>query len=200
MSDLAPPLDADLTGTTPTTLDEPAQPWQITDDSEANWALRKIRRAEDRIADRESLYRRERDRLEGELLLLENWWQDITAQDRRTIANMDAYLVGYTMRLVDEDPTFTSRKLPAGKLRRVRGSTVTDVTDVDAFAAWAKDRYPELVRTKTVVEVDKQALKAEQTIGVHDGRFVDALTGEVVPGVVQVKHEDRYKIETERPL
>lgn len=193
-----PNFDADLTGDTPT---EPAEAFRVTDESTAGWCVRKIRQANDHIADREALYRQHRDRIDAELHELDRWFADVTADDRRTIERMESYLEGYTRDLADADPKFTSLKLPGVVLKRVKGRTSTEVTDMDAFAAWAAATgYGYLVRRTVTEAVDRKALTAAQTIAVHDGRYVDSTNGEVIPGVEAVAGDDRFEVQIEALL
>jgi hypothetical protein len=70
-----------------------------------------------------------------------------------------------------------------GTVTLAKGKTTANVTDLDAYEAWAGEAHPEWVETVTITRVNLDAttrlLAAARKLGVA----VDAETGEVVPGI-----------------
>jgi hypothetical protein len=61
-------------------------------------------------------------------------------------------------------------------------STVTEITDPDAYTRWAQENHPDLVRTAPLVETSLLTALTKGGVVDPDGRLVTG-DGEVVPGV-----------------
>lgn len=150
--------------------------WRITDDSTADWALRRIAWHTAQIARRREFVQREIERLQAYL-------QAETERHERSINFFEAHLRDYYRRL-QEQGLLGDRKtyrLPHGALV-VRKSGPKFERNDEQLLPWAK--AVGLVRVKDTPDwaAIKERLHVTDSMAV-----VDRETGEVVPGVVVVE-------------
>ena len=162
----------------------------IDDDAKAEWAVRKIRQAQQNIERRAAFVQAEIERLTA-------WKQMMDERDQATIDRMTGLLQPYFEAL---RPTLGRRKsysLPSGVLQ-VRTAPVSYARDEEALLPYA--RQIGLVRVKETPDW-AEIKKRLQPAGHHPGApVVDAETGEIVPGVtVQEPEREVFsvKVETE---
>lgn len=168
--------------------DEPNTPFRVTDDSGAQWVLRKLRREENEIARLNAIATAERDRI--------NEWQTREARPHAdNVARWTALLVDYRKYLDELDPkTPAHYTLPDGTLKRTKGRQSVEVLDEGEFIAHAESHdMADLVHVKK--SVDKAALKKLRAVDQGNGVAVIAgVDGFPLPGVVLVTPEDSYTV------
>ena len=150
--------------------------WRITDDSTADWALRRIAWHTAQIVRRRQFVQREIERLQAYL-------QAETERHERSTRFFEAHLRAYFGRLRAEGALGNRKtyRLPHGALQ-VRASGPKFERNDERLLPWAK--AVGLVRIKE--QPDWSAIK--DRLHVTDSRaVVDRETGEVVPGVVVVE-------------
>ena len=156
----------------------------ITDDETAQRLLRSLA---SKHAERERIRRNaqaEVERIQTKALEDE---RPITAK----IEWLENELTGYLRRLRESDPKLKTYKLPGGNLVHRVGSKRVSVVDEPAFVEWALVNAPGALAYKPQVSVLNPAHGFVRT---EDGTIV-AAGGEVVPGVVEVRGEDRYGVD-----
>lgn len=163
----------------------------ITDDSAATWALRKVARAEAEVA-------RVLAVANGEIARINQWKADACRGPVDDIGFFKAHLVDYRRRLEDADPKLPKTyKLPAGDLTVRKGPSRVEVTDEEAFVAWAEVNDPELLSRKPLVSRLKDGYRPVPPDGDETVERVTSIvsgSGEVVPGVRQVFEPERYGV------
>lgn len=158
--------------------------WQVTDDEVAEWAMRKLAGAEDRVARYEAMAAAWRARVD-------EWLDQVTRADRRTAAWFGGHLLAYMVRERERDADRKSIALPSGALSSTKpAKPKVSVVDDELAARWAKANLaPEVV---AAVVKEETTWKVYAGIGQHvrtvdngDGTWsaVDA-DGKPVPGVV----------------
>lgn len=153
-----------------------APSWQIEDDSQADWALRRIAWHQQQIERRKQFVQREIERLQ-------NYLEVETERHERSIRFFEAHLRAYFERLRAEGALGNRKtyRLPHGALQ-VRASGPKFERNDEQLLPWAK--AVGLVRIKE--QPDWSAIK--ERLHVTDSlAVVDRETGEVVPGVVVVE-------------
>lgn len=170
---------------------EPAEPWEIHDDAEANWALRKIYQAEREIERVNANAQREVERI-----LLS---RDAAVQSaQQTVSFMKLHLIHYRRKLEEADPTLPKTyRLPAGVLSRRKGPSRYVVTDEKAFIEWAERNDPDAYRrTPLVSALDNPNYRCvgeqKESSDVEQRSPIVTTSGELVPGVERVREPDRY--------
>jgi hypothetical protein len=163
-------------------------PWAIDNDSEADWAMRKIASLEAAKAKRATE--------------VERWlqWQDEgDTKDQREIDFFVSHLSRYADQL-KADGVITERRksyrLPSGVLS-FRAKAVTFARNAAELLPWAKERG--LIRTKE--EIDWDTLKGRLVVECDEGPIatrytvIDRETGELVPGVmVDAPAHDEFSV------
>lgn len=187
LGELYDDLDEYLTGDVDALQEQAPERFAVTDLATADWAVRKIARARRRFADAKLL-------ADAQLERTREW---IAAEQHRLDTDT-AYLTGlleaFHRRTLDEDPKAKTIRLPSGTLVARKQPDVVDVTDVDAFVAWASDGHNDLLRTK--VEPDKTAIK--NTLGAAETGLVHVPdTGELVPGLTWRDGDVKFSVDTE---
>lgn len=161
-----------------------AETFIIDNDSKAEWAIKKIKEAQD-----------EHDRI---LALITEEEQKLALRKDQIAKKLESdtsylkYLLNNYMQTVTckESKTQKTYQLLSGKLVYKYGGTEW-VKDDDAMLAWAKKDMPELVKVKE--SVDWAALK--KTISVTDnGEVITETTGEVLDFIHPEKKPDSMDI------
>src|SRR5699024_23541 len=81
----------------------------ITDESSANWALRKIKQMNDTIESNNALAQAEIDKIE-------QWQNEVNEKAQSSIDYFQSLLAEYAIKKREEDPKFKSLKLPNGRI------------------------------------------------------------------------------------
>lgn len=180
--ELADSLHDHMTSTFELPRLEDGRPYLATgDDSQAEWALRKLGKA------REAALRV--DRLADDQIAQVEAWRD---QQQAALAPDIGFFTGlledWHRRTLSDDAKAKSVTLPSGTLKSRAGQARIVVTNDNDVLEWLTgdeldDLMPEKpAERRPALSAWKKAVKAER-FAVVDGRLVDAETGEVVPGV-----------------
>lgn len=153
--------------------DRPTESFSIKDDDAAEWALRKIRVATERITAAEKQYERE-------LFRLQAWLAEATKAERERVQFFESHLFDYHARILAEDPARKTVKLPHGNLVSRARSDQWDFAD--EFIEWAQTHAPGTLRTPEPV-VDKAKAKA----------YLQE-TGEAAPGVTVTEQGPSFSV------
>ena len=151
---------------------EAGSQFQITDEAKADWALRKHAQSEKRITQIQAL-------AEDQIARIAAWRDDEVEKHAETVAFMAQLLGTYHRKLLAEDPTRKSIKLPHGTLKSRQQQAA--FTFSPEFIEWAIATAPDLVRMKYETEANKA--KAALVPVLIDGELVAHFDGEPVPGV-----------------
>lgn len=163
-------------------LDEsPIPRFTVTDDSTAEWCLKKIKEAK---ADKEK-------------------WRQHYAEQMKKVEEATAQAVGYFEGLLEAyfeqvphkaTKTQESYTLPGGKLIRKKQQPKFE-TDDEALVPWLEENFMgQLVKVKK--SADWAALKKVCSV-TPDGEHVATDEGEIIPGVTVTQRPDVFKVEME---
>lgn len=145
----------------------------ITDDTRADWALRKIAQARQNIVKRAEF-------VAGEALRLRNWQQAADKRDQDTIDFMESLLRQYFESL-RQSGALGKRKsytLPHGALK-VRTKGIQFARDEQAMLKWAAEHRPEVIEHKPALRWGE----LKKDVEVLDGAIVHRGTGRVMDGI-----------------
>jgi len=156
----------------------------LTDDSHAEWAMKKRRQEIAEINRLEALK-------VAEIQHATEWADEHQGPRRAAVERLDAALIDYYRRLEDADPDLPKTyNLPSGVVRRRKQPVRAEVVDEDEFVNWA------LANDPFVLKVPKPMISKVTTANQY--RFTDdgmvVFDGEVVPGVHVVGGDDRYSV------
>ena len=156
----------------------------VQDDSQAAWAMRKLMALRKRQADIDALAEEEAARIGS--------WHLHASSGLVADTNYFTGILTEYARKQRDDFDRKSISLPYGTVKSRASSRRVEVTDADAFIAWARTNAPTLIRVKE--EPDKAAIKA--SFDSSSNLIVDPSTGEVVPGVAVAVSDTTFTIET----
>lgn len=142
--------------------------WRITDDSGAEYAMRKIAEARNEIASWRDYYAEQMDKIES--------------QNRRTIDFFTAHLSDY-FEQVPRRATKTGiekYKLPSGELVR-KPASIDYQRDEDAMLEWCRAQHPEFV-------------KVSEKASWSDVKAYIKETGELPDGVLPVEKPAAFEV------
>lgn len=153
------------------------QPWSITDDRAADWALRKIKELDADTKAWKDHYAALADKVE----------QQNNAAKERLMEHLRRYF-----ETVPHHRTKTqeSYALPAGKIG-IKSVNPGCVRDDAILLPWVKENHAELVK----IEESVNWSELKKRIVISDGQAVDAETGEVVPGVTATEAGLRFFVQ-----
>lgn len=183
-----PVLDAQLAAVrdNPEAADTIREAFRIDTLAQADWAARKVAQARRRLAEAEDVAAAQIERI--------NAW---LAEQRQRCDRDTVFLTGLLERFhrerLADDPKAKTIDLPSGAVLVARKQPDCWTFDDDQFVEWARTGYPDAVRVRTSVEVDRTVAKK---LPVVDGQVV-APSGEVVPGVEVTPGEVRFTVKTE---
>lgn len=157
----------------------------VDSESKADWALRKIREAEARIAQVQQFAQKRIDEINA-------WVDKITASEQRSIEYFSGLLEVYHRKLFESNPKLKTIKLPSGELQ-LRKTQPQYARDDAKLTAWLKERHPDLVKVKETPDWEK----AKQRFVIAGRNLVDPNTGEIVDGVEVYEPEaPAFKVKT----
>jgi hypothetical protein len=172
---LASTYDDEFTYDPEQPLAEQAGRFTLTTSDQAAWAMRKLRRARQNIAERQAEAQEQQDRIA-------QWLMDATASPRHDVEFFEALLVEWMARRFEQDPKAKTVTLPDGKASVRKVPARVEVDDEVIFAQWAWEaNAAELVK----VTANKDAIKKLPN---KDGQVV--VDGEILP-CVRVTAEPR---------
>ena len=160
-------------------MSELEERWIIKDDKSAEWALKKIREAQEDTAQWNAYYAAQMEQIER--------------QNADTVAYFTALLEAWFAGVPHKaTKTQESYQLPGGKLVR-KAQQPTYERDADALLGWAKTSCPEVVKVRE--EASWEAVKKRIASVTASGEAIDGETGELIPGVKVIQREPVFRVE-----
>ncbi len=162
--------------------------FRITNDSQANWALRKIADARQKLA-------RDQETARAEIERIQQWLKMSEAEAVRTEERMTALLHEYYAPQFQTDPKTKTYKLPSGKVQW-RAQQPQFNRDDTALLAFLKSReMTDFIETKETPkwgELKKQIQVVGEHVVVKDGK----MAGEIIDGVEVVHRPPTFRVVT----
>jgi len=159
----------------------------VTDDSKANWALRKIGQLNDQINDNNALAQSEIDKIE-------QWNKEVNVSAGNSIDYFQSLLAQYAADKKAEDPKFKSLKLPNGNFGFRKRQPKWNYDNDKVVQALERAEMTDLIRVK------KEPAKADikKAFSVNDGQVINPLTGEVIEGITIEEQPDRFNVKVSK--
>lgn len=159
--------------------------FRIHDDSQAVWALRKIRRIREAVAAKQALAQAEIERIQA-------WLESETKSLEREEKFFEGLLAEYHAGLMAQDPGHKTHKLPGGRLHW-RAQQPEFQRDDAKLLAWLKGRG--LNEFMEIIEKPKWS-ELKKTVRVA-GAHVVTDDGELVEGVAVVDRPPKFSVTLE---
>lgn len=156
--------------------------FKVTDDSSANWALRKIKQYQEQIKSNDDLAQSEIDKI--------NAWKDQENEKaQQSIDYFHSLLAEYAMSKRENDPKFKSMNLPNGKIGFRKRPVKWDF-DKSIVDSLKKAGLTDFIRIKE--EPDKVSIK--KSLEVVNGKAINPNTGEVVEGITIEEQSENFYV------
>ncbi len=156
----------------------------VDTDEKANWALRKIKQAQQKQEESNALAIAEIEKIEA-------WNADEKEKAQRDIDYFQGLLAYYAVKKREEDPKFKSQKLPNGRIKFVKKQPKLNYDNQTVIDYLKKNERTDLIRTKE--EPSKSEIK--KAFVINEDKLVDPDTGEVVDGITVEYLDDEFKVE-----
>lgn len=163
------------------------EPWRIDGFETCQWAMRKLKVAEERLEEI-------RSQALAEAAKISDWANRVSKSPLRDQTYFTNALRDYMIR-VREETDQKSLDLPDGRVESRAIPEKAEVLDADVFKKWASDNgHPEFIRIKT--EVDLSALK--DAVKFDGDLVILEATGEVIDGLTAIQSEVSVKVTVSR--
>ena len=156
----------------------------IESETEANWALRKIKQIEDQRKNNLEL-------ANAEIEKINSWKDQVNKQADNEVNHFQSLLDEYARKCRLADPKFKSLKLPNGKIGFRKQQPKWNYDDQKLLEHLKANGHDELIRIKE--EPDKTAIK--KVFKLNQNSVIDPSTGEIVEGISVELREDAFKWE-----
>ncbi|GEN87212.1 host-nuclease inhibitor Gam family protein [Oceanobacillus sojae] len=159
----------------------------VDTDEKANWALRKIKQAQQKQEEASALAADEQEKIEA-------WYQSEKEKAQRDIDYFQGLLAYYAIKKREEDPKFKSQKLPNGRIKFVKKQPKLNYDDKAIVEYLKNNERTDLIRVKEEPSISD--IKKEFVI--NEDKLIDPDTGEVIDGVTVEHLEDEFKVEVNK--
>src|SRR5690625_961543 len=155
----------------------------IDSDDKADWALRKIKEAENEIEKVEYF-------AESQVRQIENWKAKETDKHHESIDYFQSLLAEYLHNKRKEDPKLKSITLPTGNVGFRKRQPKWVYNDEVLLESLESENMNDLIRVKK--ELNKKAIKKE--FKVVDGNVINPETGQVIEGIQIVEQGESLNV------
>lgn len=146
--------------------------FRVTDDNQANWALRKIKELQQEIENNTRLAEKEIDKIK-------HWETQQNSRLADNIAYFESLLDDYALRKREQDPSFKSLSLPNGRIGFRKQQPKWNYDEKTLLDYLKRTELHELIRT-TQVPNKTEIRKVFEVVG---DKVINKETGEVVEGI-----------------
>lgn len=164
--------------------------FEVTDDAQAAWAMRKLLSLRSKMAENEAIAAAERTRIDA-------WLHYANAKFDGDVAYFEGLLTRYAHKQRETEGRKTI-DTPYGAVKSRSTQPKFKVADDDEFIKWATDSLPEAVQIKAspLVSVLKEHVTIEHTDTL--GWVAMTESGEIVPGVTAEPASVNYTVEVSK--
>lgn len=160
--------------------------FEIKDEQQANWALRKIKQHQEQKEKNTEI-------AVEEITKIEEWLKTVNDSAQDSIDYFQGLLGKYAMEQRESNPDFKSMKLPNGNIGFRKQQPKWNYDDKKLVEYLKENEETELIRVKE--EPNKSAIK--KLFIVQDGKVINPGTGEVVEGVEVEERQDKFEVKTD---
>ncbi len=146
--------------------------YKIEDDSNANWALRKIKQHQQQIQNNNAL-------AQAEIEKIESWEQQENDKVQQSIDYFQGLLAQYAMKKREEDPKFKSQKLPHGNIGFRKKPAKWNYDDNTLLETLKSNNMTDFINVTE--KPNKSTIK--KAFQVVNGKVVNPETGEYIDGI-----------------
>lgn len=187
MSNPVDVLDFETTAPMPS---EQREHFEVEDDAQAAWAMRKLLSVRAKMAENEKI-------AEAERVRIDSWLHYANAKYEGDVTYFESLLTRYAAKQRDVEGRKTI-DTPYGSVKSRATQPKVKVLDDDEFLKWATDSLPQAVQIKAspLVGVLKEHVTIEHTETLGWVAMTEA--GEIVPGVVAEPAGVNFSVEVSK--
>ncbi|HSH52363.1 MAG TPA: host-nuclease inhibitor Gam family protein [Bacteroidales bacterium] len=161
--------------------------FKVTDESSANWALRKIAQHQKQMEQNNLV-------AEEEIYKIETWNKQVNNEAQQSIDYFQSLLAEYAAEKRKENPKMKTIKLPSGKLTFRKQQPRWNFDDEKAALKSLKENdAADLIK---VTEKPKLA-EIKKAFIVKEGKVVNPDTGQIVEGITVENQPDKFGVVTD---
>ena len=160
--------------------------FRVTEDSSANWALRKIAQHKRKIEENNLL-------AEEEIHKIETWNKQVNDEAQQSIDYFQSLLAEYAEVIRKENPKFKTLKLPSGRIRYKKQQPKWHYKDDEVVKALKDAGMTDYIKVKETPS--KSDIK--KAFVVSDGKVINPDTGEIVTGIEVEERAEKFEVVTE---
>lgn len=145
--------------------------FEVKNDDQANWALRKIKESQYDIKNNNQIAQKEIDKIES-------WLKQVNEQSSNSIDYFQGLLARYAMEIKTNDPSFKSLKLPNGKLgfrKQQPKWSYDENTLVSSLKSLGLDEYIKTEEKPVKKDIKKALQIAGNKAVTEDGQVVEGI-------------------------
>lgn len=158
--------------------------FQVTDDQQANWALRKIKQHQELQKENNLL-------AESEIEKINAWVESENDKAQQSIDYFQSLLSAYALKLREADPKFKSSKLPNGKIKFAKQQPKWNLKNEVVLKSLKEAGETDLIK---VIESPRLA-DIKKAFVINGNEVINPDTGEIVEGIEIEHREDKFSVE-----
>lgn len=160
--------------------------FQIEDDQQANWALRKIKQHQKQMENNNATAKAEIERIK-------EWNQQENDKAQQSIDYFQGLLAKYALSKREKDPKFKSMNLPQGRLAFRKQQPKWNYDDKVLIESLKQANMSDFIRIKE--EPDKSVIK--KAFEVNDGKVINPDTGEIIEGITVTEQGEKFEVKVD---
>lgn len=160
----------------------------IDDDNKACWALKEIKKLQEKVAQKEELAKTQKRQID-------EWLEDETKKHQESINYLESLLMQYGFELKKKDPKLKTHSLPFGDLRFRKQQPKWEYDDAKLLESVKEAELNEVIKIKESVNKAglKKLVKKEKAV-IENGQVIITDLGVVLEGVQVVDRPERFEV------
>ncbi len=181
--------------------EEKEERFVIDTDKKATWAMRKIRKNNEKIKEKKELAQEVIDDLKEEIRETEKWLEQETNSIKEDNEFFEGLLKQYAEKLREENEDLKTHKLPFGKLQFRKQRPKWNYNDYKLMDSLKEAGFENTSIIQIKERVHKNELKDAVSEGAlkltGDGRVINPKTGEIIEGVEVQERGEKVKVKVD---
>ena len=157
--------------------------FKITNEEQANWALRKISQLKKQIEQNDKF-------AEMEISKVEAWRQSENKKQQDSIDYFTGLLAEFALQKKKEDPSFKTKKLPYGKLQFRKQPSKWKVDKAKVVKYLEETGMNDFIRVKK----EPKVADIKKAFNVQNGKVINPETGEIIEGIEVEERGEKFGV------
>lgn len=157
--------------------------FKITNEEQANWALRKISQLKKQIEQNNEF-------AEMEISKVEAWRQSENKKQQDSIDYFTGLLAEFALQKKKEDPSLKTKKLPYGKLQFRNQPSKWNVDKAKVVKYLEETGMNDFIRVKK----EPKVADIKKAFNVQNGKVINPETGEIIEGIEVEERGEKFGV------